>query len=102
MVLVAVVCATLLKSLDSTARRVQTTRPSLALACALSVFVACICLSGVFVALGQEWGRYLYVVSAVDGLVCGAYGAWTFLTRAGIGAVEPTGVAEAAPPLTVV
>ncbi len=89
MVLVALVSGTLLRSLDTTARREQTTRPSAALAWALTVFVACLGLSGLLVALGQGWGRYLYVVSAVDGLLCGAYGAWTFLTRAGTTTATP-------------
>lgn len=92
MVLVALVCGTLLRSLDGTARRSQTTRPSAALVGAFIVFIACIGVSGLLVALGQEWGRYLYVVSAVDGLVCGAYGAWTFLTRAGNSTTESASV----------
>lgn len=84
MLLVALVCARLLRTLDITARRAQSTRPSIGLAYALTVFVVCIGVCGLLLILGQPWGRYLYVVSAIDGLVCGAYGAWTFLTRAGV------------------
>jgi hypothetical protein len=48
------------------------------------VFVACVAAGGLLLLLGQQWGMYLYVVSAVVGLVTGVLGAWTFLTRAGL------------------
>ena len=79
----AVASGAVLWSLDSTARRVQTSRPSVLLRLALSVFVAFIAASGLLILLGRDWGRYVYVVSAVDGLVAGVYGTWLFLTRAG-------------------
>lgn len=91
-VLIAVLAGALLRGLDKTARKGQVTRPSAALAVALVAFTVCLGGSGLVVAFGQEWGRYLLVAAAVDGLVCGAYGAWTFLTRAGNSTTESASV----------
>lgn len=87
---VAVVSATLLTALDAAARRPQTTPPNLMLMLALGVFVVCIAASGLLLLLGQQWGMYLYVVSAVLGLVSGVLGAWTFLTQAGLQSTTAT------------
>lgn len=84
MMLAALTSAALLKSLDSAARREQTTRPSAALASALVLFVAFIAVSALLILLGKDWGMYFYVFSALLGLVSGVYGAWTFLTQAGM------------------
>jgi len=55
-VLVAVLAGALLRGLDKTARRGQTTRPSAALAVALFAFTGCLGGSGLVLALGQESG----------------------------------------------
>jgi len=74
----------LLKSLDSTARREQTPKPSAPLAIALAFFVTLIATSGVLLLLDENSGVYLYVVSAIGGLVTGVHGWWLFLTQAGM------------------
>ena len=80
MVCAALVSGAVLWSLDSTARRVQTSGPSATPILALSAFIAA---AGLPLLTGLEWGRYLYVVSALVGLVAGVYGTWLFLTQAG-------------------
>lgn len=80
MLLVALISAKVLSSLDSNARREQTTPSNAALTLALTVFLGCIALSGTLLLCGQHWAMFLYVVSAVIGLVLGVLGAWTFLT----------------------
>lgn len=84
MLAIALASAAVLISLDATARRGQNTGANPALALALVVFVAGIAASGLLLLAGRPWGMYLYVVSAVVGLVAGVVGAWTFLTRAGL------------------
>ena len=84
MVVAALTTAVVLKTLDSAARREQTTRPSSVLAVAVASFVAFMAAGGVLLLLGAEWGLYLYLVSALVGLVSGVFGAWTFLTKAGM------------------
>ncbi len=86
LMLAALASAALLTSLDSAARQEQTTPTDTALACALTVFVSFIAASGLLTLLGAGWGMYFYAVSAVTGLVSGVYGAWTFLTQAGMAA----------------
>lgn len=93
LMLVALISAALLRSLDSAARREQTTRPSAALALALVLFVAFIAASGLLILLGEDWGMYFAVAGALLGLVWGVYGAWTFLTKAGM---DQTGATQAA------
>lgn len=84
MVAVAVASATILNMLHKAAMQEQTSRPSMVLIGALAVFVGSLVAAGVVLLSGAEWGMYLYVVTAVTGLVVGVNGAWTFLTRAGI------------------
>jgi uncharacterized membrane protein (DUF441 family) len=59
MMLVAVISGAVLGSLDSAARREQTTKPSVALAFALGLFVTFITLSGLLLVLGKEMGHVL-------------------------------------------
>lgn len=84
MMLVALISAALLTSLDSAARRGRTSRPSAELVVGQSLFVVGIALSGLLILLNRDWGLYFYVMSAIVGLVWGVYGAWIFLTRAGM------------------
>ncbi len=81
---VALTSAAVLTRLNTVALREQTTRPSLALRWALALFVGGIAVAGLLEVLGAQWGMYLYVASAIIGLVWGVDGAWTFLTRAGV------------------
>lgn len=84
MVLVALLSASLLTFLDSAAQQQQTISTSRVLTCALSLFVGCAPASGLLILSGEQWGMYFYVASAVIGLLSGVYGAWIFLTRAGL------------------
>lgn len=84
LVAVALASAVNLKRLDAAALLEQTTRTSVALQVALGVFVGSMTISGLLLLLGNEWGMYFYVATAVAGLVWGVIGAWTFLTRAGM------------------
>lgn len=79
--------ATLLAVLDTAARGDREKKTNLALTLALVVFAACIAASGILLLLGQGQGLYFFVVSALLGLVWGVYGAWVFLTQAGINSV---------------
>jgi hypothetical protein len=83
MMLVALIITTLLTSLDAAARE-QAARASIDLVIGQTLFVAGIALGGLFVLLGWNWGMYFYSASAIVGLVWGVYGAWIFLTRAGM------------------
>lgn len=86
MLVVAVSSAAVLTRLDATAVQEQTRRRNPALAIALLVFTSCIAASGVGLLLNQGDGLYFYAASAVTGLVWAVYGAWIFLTRAGVSA----------------
>lgn len=90
MVAVAFASAIILKGLHSAAMQEQTNRPSMVLIGALAVFVGSLVAAGVVLSAGAEWGMYLYVITAVTGLVMGVNGAWTFLTRAGIQPLGPS------------
>lgn len=81
---VALTSTAVLTRLNTVAMREQTTRASLALRWALALFVGGIAVAGLLEVLGAQWGMYIYVVSAIIGLVWGVDGAWTFLTRAGV------------------
>ena len=84
LLLVALGSATLLKSLDTVARRAQSERTSPGLLVALTTFFSCIAMSGFWLILGKQDGLYFYVAGAILGLVWGVYGAWLYLTRAGV------------------
>ena len=84
LLLVAIGSATLLKSLDSAARRAQSGRTDPALLVALTVFFSSIAITGLLLMLGKRNGLYFYVAGAILGLVWGVYGAWLYLTRAGV------------------
>jgi hypothetical protein len=63
--------ATLLKTLDSAARRGQCGKTNPALLVALSMFFGCIAITGVLLTLGLQAGLYFYVLAAILGW-CGA------------------------------
>ncbi|WP_420593893.1 hypothetical protein [Deinococcus sp.] len=84
MILAALISAVLLTFLGAAARRGQPTGPSAELLVGQSLFVIGLALSGLLVLLHRDWGLYFYAMSVVVGLVWGVYGAWIFLTRAGV------------------
>lgn len=88
MMLAALTSAAFLVSLDSAARREQTSRPNAELVVGQSLFVVGIALSGLLLLLNRDWSLYFYVTSAIVGLVWGVYGAWIFLTQAGMALTE--------------
>jgi len=84
MVLVAVASAVVLMLLNSAALREQTTPAERRAAVGTRPLRRVHRRGGLLAVLGAQWGMYIYVASAIVGLVWGADGAWTFLTRAGI------------------
>lgn len=83
LLLVALGSAVTLKFVGSIARKVQTTKPTIAFSVAMIIFVTCIAMCGLLLLLDLDWGRYFYVVSSIVGLTSGIYGSWLFLTQAG-------------------
>lgn len=73
-----------LKTLDSAARQGKPGTSTRELVIALTTFVICMIVGGALLLLDLRMGLYFYAVSAILGLIWGVYGAWTYLTRAGL------------------
>jgi len=84
MLMAFLLSSTVLKALDSEAKQMQKTLPSLTLMIGLVAFAATLGTSGLLLLLGFLWGMYLYVPSALLALLLGALAGWTFLTKAGV------------------
>lgn len=88
MLMAFLLSSTVLKALDSEAKQMQKTLPSLTLMIGLVAFAATLGTSGLLLLLGFLWGMYLYVPSALLALLLGALAGWTFLTKAGVNRSE--------------